>query len=62
MTTFYRIFIDGDKICETESAKLAKAEADEFIELGYFVKIERITEEDVTNAILYGEPLRGGTE
>lgn len=58
MTTFYRIFI----VCETESAKLAKAEADEFIKMGYSAKIERITEEDVTNAILFGEPLRGGTE
>lgn len=42
---YYRVLVNGDRVCTTESEDLARQEAAEFFEMGYNVTLKRITEE-----------------
>lgn len=42
---YYKVLVNGDCVCTTESEDLAMQEAAEFAEIGYIVTLKRITEE-----------------
>jgi hypothetical protein len=42
---YYKVFVNGDRVCTTESEDLARQEAAEFFEMGYIVTLKRVTEE-----------------
>ena len=42
---YYKVLVNGDRVCTTESEDLARSEACEFFEMGYNVTLKRITEE-----------------